>query len=484
MKNQLVNSLDVSSHPLRDAILVMFKHKVLILIVFTLIVIVSLMTASLSKPLYAAKSTVLVKIGREYMVRPEMGTNNPMMALGPEGIINSEIQILTSRELAEKVIDSLGISNIYPEVVLINEGEMQPVDAAVKRFADRLVVSAVKKSNVIEVSFEHKNPAIAAAAVNKLIDVFKEKHLKVFSEPQGLYLEQQLKDSALKLAESENHLESFKRANRVYSLEEQRNLLFRQRIDLDTVLKSSSNNISEVEGKIAAIRGQLRDVANDGSMSYGLEREKIINEAKSKLLGLQISEQDLLRKYSEDNRLVVNLRKQIDLVSLFLKEQEQAAKAVNPLQQELRRELLASESTLKSLNMKVISLKNQVKSIDSSLDALNRDEQRLSELKRDNQMNEKEYQSYRERAQEARRLDDMNRLKLANISVIQAAIPPSEPAVPKQLIVVVVGILTGVLLGVGSALIVERCTKTLSTPDQVERILGINVLMSIPYQKG
>ena len=76
--------------------------------------------------------------------------------------------------------------------------------------------------------------AVAAKALTLLIDFYKEKHLEVFSNPQSLFLEKQLTEYQQRLKESEDALESFKQKNRVYSLKEQRSLLLKQRIDLDT----------------------------------------------------------------------------------------------------------------------------------------------------------------------------------------------------------------------------------------------------------
>jgi len=61
----------------------------------------------LTTPVYESEASILVKIGREYMNRPEIGNNAPIMSLNQEEVINSEIQILKNRDLIEKVIATL-----------------------------------------------------------------------------------------------------------------------------------------------------------------------------------------------------------------------------------------------------------------------------------------------------------------------------------------------------------------------------------------
>ena len=116
---------------------------------------------------------------------------------------------------------------------------MTPLQAAILAFEKNLTVEGVKKSNVIEVAFQHKDPQVAARAVNLLVDDYKEKHLQVFSDPQSSFLEQQLAEYEAKLKESESRMEAFKQKNRVFSLEEQRSLLLKQRMELDTSLKTT-----------------------------------------------------------------------------------------------------------------------------------------------------------------------------------------------------------------------------------------------------
>lgn len=456
MEDQLISEQGSRAGFFREILVVLFKHKLQVLIVFSLIVGVVTAYALRLDPIYIAKSTFLVKIEREYLLRPGVGNNAPMMSLGQEGIINA-IEILRSRELTEKVITQMGVSTIYPDIATKPHKNMLPLDVAVNRFEKRLAVEAVNRSNVIKVSLEHENPLVAAAAVNLLIELYKDKHLKVFSEPHSVYLEQQLNEYARKFKDSEGILESFRRNTQIYSLEEQRNMLSQQRIELDTALKASTNSISELQGRVAVLRSQLSDVTSDATDQ---ERETNIHDAKSKQIGLAGS---------------------------FLKEQELVAKRKarleNPLYLELRKALLAAEADLKAQTPKAEAIKSQMRSLDHALGSLNVNEQRLADLIREKTVAEKNYLSYRERAEESRRLDDMNRLKLANISIIQPATPPGEPSKPNRLKMILLGILSGTVLGVGSAFVSEYRAKTLCTPEQVERFLGVPVLLSIPYHE-
>src|SRR4030043_766923 len=98
----------------------LFKQKSKIIIIFLSIVITVTVISFLLPPTYEAKSSFLVKFGREYIYRSEVGEKTPdvrITAGNQEELINSEIQRLNNRDLIGKVITTLGIEKLYPDLV-------------------------------------------------------------------------------------------------------------------------------------------------------------------------------------------------------------------------------------------------------------------------------------------------------------------------------------------------------------------------------
>jgi uncharacterized protein involved in exopolysaccharide biosynthesis len=77
------------------------------------------------------------------------------------------------------------------------------------------------------------------------------------------------------------------------------------------------------------------------------------------------------------------------------------------------------------------------------------------ELVRKRDSDVRRYQSFVERLEQARVSGEMDRAKLANISVIQHAWPPSEPRSPRKLLNLAVGSLLGLGLGLALAFLLE-----------------------------
>lgn len=484
----LRSSGDTQDTSMRDYLVIIFKHKVKIVTVFLAIVLVATAAAFLLPPTYEAKSNVLVKIGREYMNRPEVGDNKSIISLDQAEITNSEIQILTNRDLIKTVVAKLRVETIYPKLLVDPKPDVDPLDMAVERFAKDLTVEGVQKSSVLQVSFQHHDPRIAALVVNTLVEFYKEKHLQVFSDPKSSFMEKQLSDYAQKLQASETSLQKFKQQHRVFSLEDQRKLLLDQRTNLDTALKVAENSISEQKKKVASLKVQMKRISESGASYTSTERDRIIVEAKARLLSLQIEEQELQKKYTENNYLVVNIRKEIQMVTNFLKEQEddisRKVKPGNTVYQNVELELIRAEAEANSQKAKSATLRQQLGQLDGELQALDYREKDIQQLKREQTINEKNYQTYADRTEEARIADDMNRLKLANISVIDKATVPVKPVKPIPALYIALGIIFGALAGLGLAFFSEYSAQSFSTPENVEKRLGLQVLAAIPYKEG
>jgi capsular polysaccharide biosynthesis protein len=72
---------------------------------------------------------------------------------------------------------------------------------------------------------------------------------------------------------------------------------------------------------------------------------------------------------------------------------------------------------------------------------------------------------------------------LDDVEVLDIASTPSEPSGPNRMLYVVVGILLGGMLGVGIVLAIEFLDKSIKTGKDIENILGLRLLGTIPDYK-
>jgi uncharacterized protein involved in exopolysaccharide biosynthesis len=229
---------------LEDILVVLFKHKYKILAAFVTVMVAVTIKTSLTTPVYETHSSLMIQSGRESLYRSEVGDDNERVILDLDKLINTETQILTSADLIAEVITDLGVENIYPDMIGPSPKGPTPVkEAAIKsatfRFKGNLGVYPAGNSNVINVSFRHDDPQVAARAVNQLIESFKVKHIEIFKNPRSSFMEKQLAVYRQRLQESEKNLADFKQKNRVFSLGEQKSLLIAKQSSIDASLKDA-----------------------------------------------------------------------------------------------------------------------------------------------------------------------------------------------------------------------------------------------------
>ena len=100
----------------RDFLTILFKHRSRMSVIFLATVLAATLWSFLIPPTYEARSSLIVKTGREYVNRPEAGDTGALMLLQMEEVVNSETRFLSSRELIEKVLTTLKVETVYPEL--------------------------------------------------------------------------------------------------------------------------------------------------------------------------------------------------------------------------------------------------------------------------------------------------------------------------------------------------------------------------------
>ena len=95
------------SRPLAyDLLTVVARRKRIVLTMVAVATMVAWGVSLFSPVHYAAHSTLILKFGREYIYRPEVGDENQRSTFDVQEALNGEVKILDSQELKEKVLDA------------------------------------------------------------------------------------------------------------------------------------------------------------------------------------------------------------------------------------------------------------------------------------------------------------------------------------------------------------------------------------------
>lgn len=464
----------------------LFKHKSMILAVVMVTSVVTILVAYISPREYETNATLMIDAGREYVYRPEVGEQQVYSGNRYKlvELVNSEIQILNSRDLKQQVMTTIGIENIYPTLVT----EDNPLEMAISTFAKKLVIKSIVDSSIIQLSFTHPDPVIAAKALNVLIDVYNQKHLVVYANSALPFLEEQMHTSEEQLKSAEAKLEEFRQRHGVYDIEQQTGLLLSQRSDLERTFNSVENEIKELEQKDIALEVQMKGMPKNVPMYSETQTNAINSEPKMRLLELQMEEQKLLGKYTENSRLVQNIRDEINSVKNLLASQGNSSTGVvrtgkNPLLEQIELESIRTKATLQSLFAKRDAVKQQIEQLNLQLKDIDTRQNEVRELERDVNARARNYNDYRQKLEEANSETALDRMKSTSIRTIQSAEVPIKPLGLPNKLRLMLGMIFGLFAGICLAFVAEFKQRRLSNAYAVEQRLQLPVLTVLPERE-
>jgi uncharacterized protein involved in exopolysaccharide biosynthesis len=487
-----MNAENITQNTLRDLMYILFKHKAKIITISLTVVFAATIGIFRLPTAYKASSKIMLKFGRENIYIPvgsaDGGGSSMLVDASRKERLNSAIEMLRARSLIEKVVSDLGAEKIYPKIVTEKTTEknplfsrsssrkISPIEKATLMFEKELGVEAVENSDIITIKFSHEDPVIAAQAVNKLIDIFIEHHLRVYKQPQQYdFFGEQVILQEEKLRKSENELKAFREKNNIVSLEEQKSLLLRQIADMETGLATTRADISEKQGMIRALTGEGDANGADGKMGEETEfNRSAMSAIRGRLAELQMEEEKLLSKYKEQSIPVVNLRKEIKKAQELLAEEEKTYhdKAVTSL-----------NHTVKAIVSKENRQQRQLIYLKQELVRINSLELKHRGLERQVALNEGNYQLYVKNMEEARISNAMDNQKIVNISVVEPANPPLRPVNSNKRLTLFLAIIVGGVTGLGAAFSFEYFNQSFSRVEDVTNHLNLPVLASIPEMK-
>ena len=473
-----MEKLELRQSSLRDFLHVIFKRKFQILLFFVVTVCVVTVGTFITEPIYKANAHILVKMGRENLYIPTNSTNNQIINFKGDDQINSEIELLKSRSLAEKVIKSIGLNTIYKN--------LDETDAVLK-FQNSLSIEGIKKSSVITIGFKHKDPKMAATIINTLVNGYLDQHLLVHKTPQSYnFFKEQSQVLKNKLEAAEDGLKAFKKKHNITALGEEQSLLLRQIADLRTELDRTLSQEAETERRILQIRRQLDKTPETIQQEEEIDHNPLlISEMEKKMVELELKEKELIAKYTPQNHLVQNVKEEIKIVREKLDEQQNKRHGKshigpNTTYQLLQEELFRNQAEIKALGAKKETQNIQLANYQDRLEQFNRIEVELNRLQQGVDLNRQNYRLYLTKFEESRISDAMDNKKIANVSLIEPALPPLRPVGPKVLLNILLSIFLGGFGGLGLAFLGEYLDDRIEKPDDVEKALQIPVLASIP----
>jgi uncharacterized protein involved in exopolysaccharide biosynthesis len=245
-----------------------------------------------------------------------------------------------------------------------------------------------------------------------------------------------------------------------------------------------------MEQRTRVVREQLASTpAQTVSQVRSTENQYLMQQLKTTLLDLQLKRTALLEKFKPDYRPVQEIQKQIDETTATIAQAENSPQHEettdrNPSYEWLQAERTKSSAELASLQARAAETQSVIRAYRRQLGVIDVNGAQQENLLREVKEAEGNDLLYKQKREEARIGDALDRQRIVNVAIAEAATVPALPARPHLALTLLFGTLLACLVSPGVAFVADYLDPSLRTPDELRNVLQIPVLATLPREKG
>jgi len=378
-----------------------------------------------------------------------------------------------------KRLPSTMLASVNPAAAL------PPREVAIREVQQSVQAIVERNANVITVTYESRSPELAESALNRLVDLYLERHIEVYaSQATPNFFESQSAELQATLAALEAERDAFRAEYGISNIDSQKEALLQSITSTELKRNEAAADERAAAARNAELESALQNRPSEHitSETTGL-RNETAERLKAELTSMQLRESDLAARYPDSYRPLIELREQITQVATMLAEEQESlttvTRSVDATHQQLSVALESAKAELRAHAARKESLDSEIATLNARLAELITRESRMTQMDRDVLLAEKEYQDYREGLQRARIASAMNIDKISNIGVLQPATVTPYPVKPRVARNIALALFLGLFAAFGLAFGLEYLGSRLHTPDDVERRLRLPVLAVI-----
>ncbi|HEY1722415.1 MAG TPA: GNVR domain-containing protein [Magnetospirillaceae bacterium] len=452
-------------------------------------VVVKMLPAS-----YVAEAQVLVSEPDGPKLFKDEPNTPPSMMGNSDDRVQSERYVVLSRPVAQKVVDSLGLTK-DPEfnAELVKHGpslgsllaqllsrpatggqvtgpstgdrvEAHTVDALI----GKTDVAVLGRSNVLSVDVHSKDPDKAAQLANAIATTYvsatRDSKMQTTGDLES-FMESRIGDLRKQVEQAEQAAEDYRRQNNLY-VGETSGIANQQLTEMNTQLTEAETAKAEADAKLQEAQAAQHSVAGNGGVPAVLA-SPLITALKQQEADAQRHLAELSANYGDKHPDVINARAQIRDI------QRKIQVEMNGIIAGLQHEAHTADAHYSTLTHDFGKTQHEMGGVNDKtihLEALQRDATVYRNLLEAMLNHEKEISWQRE-------------LEQSDARVISSATAPERSTLPKSLIVLL-GTLAGGILSMMAALMVDGVDRTFRQYEDLEAATGLPVVALVPNQRN
>ncbi|MHB8530364.1 MAG: GumC family protein [Caulobacteraceae bacterium] len=463
-----------------DLPVLLWRERRLMAMVFLILFALGVLAAFAIKREYPAHSSVLVRLGPEYVYDPLAGDAGRGTAPATGQVLESETDILGSDALKAKVVREIGYRRLHPSsatafAAASLERRRRMLGAAVAAIRRNLKIETAPDTPVIGLTYWDSDPARAALVLNTLLADYLVYRRTVLQDPTASALEEQRRSFQARLDGADSAYQAFLSANRIGDFEADKTAVAALQAQVEQQRYAAEVQLRDRLGHLAGLEGNLARVAP----RIGLYRD-LDNTAGAKLADLKVQREGLLARYRPDSAPVKALESQIvQLQSAVASERTQAPGAervgVNPVYETLETEKFQTAAEVAALRQNVAALERQSGELTDRGLHLAALEPQFQQLSRERDVLQNNVRDFTAKEEQSRAAQEMSANTNDNIRIVERASVPTQGR-SLRIPVLALSLLFAMFTAVCAGLLRMFVRPGLPTPASASRTLDLPVL--------
>lgn len=447
---------------LTQFLLILKARAKIVLFTIALIVLATLVINLILPKIYRATTSLVLNYKG---VDPITGLTLPAQLM--PGYMATQVDIITSRNVAMKVVDQLKFTESQAAQKQFQDATGGKGDIRAW-FADKLIsgleAKPSRESSVIEISFSGTDPDFAAAVANAFADAYQQTNIQLKVEPSqkaAEFLGEKTKALRANLEDTQSKLSKYQQEKGLTSV--------MGNLDVE------SARLNDLSSQLVAAQSQSFDTSSRKQRTNGNGDESPDLAANPIVQNLKIEIARTESKFSElKERIGAN------------HPQYQAAEAeLNKLKSQLleatRKATMSIGGSAQINKQREAELKAAVASQKARVLELNLSRDELSVLQRDVENAQHAVDSASQRLTQTTMEGGSNQ---ADIAVLNPAIAPQRKISPRITLNLILATFLGALLGVAAGLLTEMRDRRLRSREDISELLDLPVLAMIQSKQN
>jgi len=442
---------------------------------------------------FQAQSSVVI-LSRAYpdLLVPRGQVQSRMLTSKEE--LNSEVEIIRSRPVLERVVKDLQLDHPKPvkeegvagairdvlrealkgvrwtmEAIGLSKKltPAQTFEAAVEKLRTRLIVEPESDSQIIWIRYRSPEPELAEQVVNRVAKEYQQQHLSInINRAESSFYAEQIEKVQGDLKGLQEQLLHLKEKSGIVSFSEQSRATLRKLETLDNSRTNVVKEIIRVRARVEKIQDLRR--ARPGLLIPlpELAAEQQLSALEDKYLNLQFQVKTVLQRYTKESRQYQVVTEQLGALRQQIKDH------VSTL---LERDL----AKLRELQAEEQAINQTVKEMKTEMEQLPTAEMNLANLERDIDTKQAILSVLLKKYQDSLLAQNTDQ-RLENAKILSLAAVPLRPVFPNLPLNLALGLVLALVVSLSVGFLLEYWDDSLKIPEDVERFLGRSVFASIP----